>query len=175
MYSWCFAIAGQVTCRSRVSASSGNQPRTSSAHSCSVLAGPPGTMPPASAGAMYLRSVLRSTPKLAAIWFFDRPACQCIKISVTSITSNVLLAIGLPSSQTGGRLLHLDGQVHPDTHPIPMGNYVIVSPSEVGNYVIVSPSEVGNYVSADSQADAFEQDMHPHLRDGLLSLSIWES
>ena len=48
----------------------------------------------------------------------------CIKISVTSITSNVLLAIGLPSS-TGGRLLLLDGQVHHDTHVIPMGNYVI--------------------------------------------------
>jgi hypothetical protein len=50
--------------------------------------------------------------------------CQCIKISVTSITSNVLLAIGLPSSRTGGRLLLLDGQVHHDTHVIPKGNYV---------------------------------------------------
>jgi hypothetical protein len=27
---------------------------------------------------------------------FDRPACQCIKISLTSITSNVLLANSLP-------------------------------------------------------------------------------
>ena len=64
---------------------------------------------------------------------------------MTSITSNVLLAIGLPpSSRTGGRLLVLDGQVHHDTHPIPMGNYVI----EVGNYVILNPSELGNYVSA---------------------------
>jgi hypothetical protein len=42
----------------------------------------------------------------------------------------------------------LDGQVHHDTHVIPMGNYVI----GVGNYVIVSPSELGNYVSADSYA-----------------------
>ncbi len=102
-------------------------------------------MPAASAGAMYFRSVLRSTPRLSAISFFDRPACQCIKISVTSITSNVLLAISPPSSQTGGRLLLLDGQVHHDTHVIPMGNYVI----GVGNYVIVSPSDLGNYVSAD--------------------------
>jgi hypothetical protein len=39
----------------------------------------------------------------------------------------------------------LDGQVHHDTHAIPMGNYVI----GVGNYVIVSPSELGNYMIAD--------------------------
>jgi len=40
----------------------------------------------------------------------------------------------------------LDGQVHHDTHSIPMGNYVI----GVGNYVIVSPSELGNYMIADT-------------------------
>ena len=43
-------------------------------------------------------------------------------------------------------MLDLDGQVHHDTHAVPMGNYVI----EVGNYVIATPSELGNYVSADS-------------------------
>ena len=43
-------------------------------------------------------------------------------------------------------MLLLDGQVHHDTHAIPMGNYVI----EVGNYVIVSPSELGNYKIADN-------------------------
>jgi hypothetical protein len=43
-------------------------------------------------------------------------------------------------------LLHLDGQVHHDTHAVPMGNYVI----GVGNYVIVSPSELGNYMIADT-------------------------
>ena len=42
----------------------------------------------------------------------------------------------------------LDGQVHHDTHAIPMGNYVIAA----GNYVIVSPSELGNYMSADNQS-----------------------
>jgi hypothetical protein len=42
-------------------------------------------------------------------------------------------------------LLLLDGQVHHDTHLIPMGNYV----SEVGNYLSVRPSDLGNYVSAD--------------------------
>jgi len=47
-------------------------------------------------------------------------------------------------------LLLLDGQVHHDTHAIPMGNYV----SAVGNYVSVSPSELGNYVSADTWPSA---------------------
>jgi hypothetical protein len=43
--------------------------------------------------------------------------------------------------------LHLlDGQVHHDTHAVPMGNYVI----EVGNYVIATPSELGNYMIADT-------------------------
>jgi hypothetical protein len=45
-------------------------------------------------------------------------------------------------------LLLLDGQVHHDTHPIPMGNYV----SEVGNYLSANPSDLGNYVSADTQS-----------------------
>ena len=42
-------------------------------------------------------------------------------------------------------MLLLDGQVHHDTHAIPMGNYVI----GVGNYVIATPSELGDYMSAD--------------------------
>jgi hypothetical protein len=96
--------------------------------------------PAATAGATYVRIVLRSTPRLCDISFSDLPACQCTSISVTSITSNVLLAIG-PPSQTGKRLLHLDGQVHHDTHAVPMGNYVIVSPSELGNYKIVDTSK----------------------------------
>jgi hypothetical protein len=45
-------------------------------------------------------------------------------------------------------LLLLDGQVHHDTHVIPMGNYVI----EAGNYVIATPSELGNYLIADINA-----------------------
>jgi hypothetical protein len=45
-------------------------------------------------------------------------------------------------------LLLLDGQVHHDTHVIPMGNYVI----GVGNYVIATPSDLGNYMSADTGA-----------------------
>jgi hypothetical protein len=40
----------------------------------------------------------------------------------------------------------LDGQVHHDTHPIPMGNYVIAA----GNYVIATPSQLGNYKIADT-------------------------
>ena len=45
-------------------------------------------------------------------------------------------------------MLHLDGQVHHDTHAIPMGNYVI----GVGNYVIATPSELGNYEITDRDA-----------------------
>ena len=44
----------------------------------------------------------------------------------------------------------IDGQVHHDTHALPMGNYVIA----VGNCVIVSPSELGNYMIADTCAPA---------------------
>ena len=51
-----------------------------------------------------------------------------------------------PRPRREARLLHLDGQVHHDTHAVPMGNYV----SAVGNYVIVSPSELGNYMIADT-------------------------
>ena len=47
----------------------------------------------------------------------------------------------------------LDGQVHHDTHPIPMGNYV----SAVGNYVSVNPSDLGNYVGADNEFPAAQQ------------------
>ena len=51
-----------------------------------------------------------------------------------------------PRPRREEKLLHLDGQVHHDTHAIPMGNYMIA----VGNYVIVSPSELGNYMIADT-------------------------
>ena len=58
-------------------------------------------------------------------------------------------------------MLLLDGQVHHDTHAIPMGNYVI----GVGNYVIATPSKLGNYMSAD---------MHEFLIDGRdLSVSVF--
>ena len=65
-------------------------------------AAPPGTIPAASAAARYLRTVFRDSPRLPAISFFDRPACQCTKISQISITSNVLLAIGPPSLKDEG-------------------------------------------------------------------------
>ena len=68
-------------------------------------------------------------------------------------------------------MLLLDGQVHHDTHAIPMGNYV----SAAGNYVSVSPSDLGNYVSADSlNARVFLQQVlqsgHPLRFQGLLGL-----
>ena len=55
-------------------------------------------------------------------------------------------------------MLHLDGQVHPDTHAIPMGNYVI----GVGNYMIATPSEVGNYKIADTRHQLQEVAVHTY-------------
>jgi len=49
-------------------------------------------MPAATAGAMYLRTVLRSTPRLWATSLIERPACQWTRISVISTTWKVLLA-----------------------------------------------------------------------------------
>jgi hypothetical protein len=64
-------------------------------------------------------------------------------------------------------LLLLDGQVHHDTHLIPMGNYVI----EVGNYVSVTRSNLGNYVSADSR---WCQNWPASRRGGILrSIAAW--
>ena len=65
-------------------------------------------------------------------------------------------------------MLDLDGQVHHDTHAVPMGNYVI----EVGNYVIATPSELGNYKIADSRGqgpgEKVPEVLRPehHLREG---------
>ncbi len=60
-------------------------------------------------------------------------------------------------------MLLLDGQVHHDTHAVPMGNYVI----GVGNYVIATPSELGNYMSADTLLGAGTQ-----KKTGRRSISI---
>src|SRR5579859_5924141 len=93
---------------------------------------------------MYLRSVLRSTSRLPAISLSERPACQCIKISVTSITSNVLLAIGLPSS-TGGKaaLSRWPGPPRHARHP--HGELR----ERGGELRERQPLKPGNYVSAD--------------------------
>ena len=60
----------------------------------------------------YLRTVFRDSPRLPAISFFDRPACQWVKISQISITSNVLLAIGPSRLKDEGNDPHL-----PTTRP----------------------------------------------------------
>ena len=126
MNSWCSPIAGQVTCRSRVSASSGNQPGTSSAHSSRLFARPPGAIQAAAAGAIYLRSVLRCTFRLPDISLGERPTYQCCSIPIAACRSNVLLAIE-PSVLVpdGTKDAPFEGQVHNDTHAIRLGNYVI--------------------------------------------------
>ena len=55
-----------------------------------------------------------------------------------------------PAVTDGRKVLLLDGQVHQDTHAIPMGNYVI----GVRKYVIATPLKMWNYMSADSSAGA---------------------
>jgi hypothetical protein len=95
------------------------------------------------AGATYLRIVLRSTPSDPDISFSDLPACQC-----TSISGHVdhveRPPCHRPPVPDGRQSCSFDGQVHHDTHAV-MGNYVI----ELGKYAIVSPSELGNYKIAD--------------------------
>ena len=59
-----------------------------------------------------------------------------------------------PRPRREATFLDLDGQVHHDTHALPMGNYVI----GVGNSVIVNPSELGNYKIADT--DIFTELLH---------------
>jgi len=79
---------------------------------------PPGTIPAATAAAVYLRSVLQSTPRLVASSFCDRPAYQWVKISITSIMSKVLLAnVAAPLPRcwaSRAELLVIDG---PDPGP----------------------------------------------------------
>lgn len=93
-----------------------------SAHSASLRAGPPGTIPAAKAGDTYFSTVLRSTPRLVAISLCDLPACQWTKISVTSTTLNVLLANPAPARsirrrQPSFREDHTNG----DTLTVPVG------------------------------------------------------
>ncbi|MFB9592691.1 hypothetical protein [Streptomyces racemochromogenes] len=46
------------------------------AQSVSPIGGPPGVIPASSAGRRYFRTVLRSRPKEAPTWLFERPAYQ---------------------------------------------------------------------------------------------------
>jgi hypothetical protein len=54
---------------------------------------------------------------------------------------------GRPPAEGGDSCLR-DGQVHPDTHPVPMGNYVI----RVGNYVTANAPSLGNSVIVDTES-----------------------
>src|SRR3954470_21830665 len=115
------------------------------------MVGPPGASPAATAGAVYLRNVLRSTPRLVASSFCDRPAYQWVKISITSITSKVLLAnVHAPSLAAGHRgrsFWSSTGQTRDRHARRPHGE---LRDRRVGNYVIASPSNLGNFMIADS-------------------------
>src|SRR5215212_9615848 len=114
------------------------------------MVGPPGASPAATAGAVYLRSVLRSTPRLVASSFCDRPAYQWVKISTTSIMSKVLLAnVGLHSLAAGHRgrsFWSSTGQTRDRHARRPHGE---LRDRRVGNYVIADPSNLGNFMIAD--------------------------
>src|SRR3954453_13387237 len=117
------------------------------------MVGPPGASPAATAGAVYLRSVLRSTPRLVASSFCDRPAYQWVKISTTSIMSKVLLAnVGLHSLAAGHRgrsFWSSTGQTRDRHARRPHGE---LRDRRVGNYVIADPSNLGNFMIADTCA-----------------------
>ena len=102
-----------VTCRSRVSASCGNQPRTSSAHSSSLSRARPGDAR-LDRRREYLRSVCGPLPALRHL--AQRPArMPVMNLSHVNHVERSP-AIGLPPA--GGKVLLLDGQVHLDTlHP----------------------------------------------------------
>ena len=119
-------------------ATCGNQPRASARHCSSVTGGPPGTIPAASAGATYLRTVLASTPRLRATSTFGRPAYQCCKISVTSTIVNVLLAISVLRPEQDERP-HSARRTRNGTPPRPTGTGLGKTLIEgVGNYLIVA-------------------------------------
>ncbi len=103
----------------------------SSRHCALVRAVPsPGLIPASIAGARYFLIVLRSTPRLVAISLNERPAHQWVKISRTSVTSNVLLAISLPGNTTPTWAdFILRG---PTTRRDTLGNYVSENPQTWG-------------------------------------------
>jgi hypothetical protein len=65
---------------------------------------------------------------------------------------------------TGGSLLFSDGQVHHDTHVIPLGNNVT---RRLGNYVLTSRSRLGNYVIADTTQHAASLVAHSQVLQDL--------
>src|SRR4051795_6854539 len=142
-------MPGQDTCRNRVSTNPGNHPVARVRQSASAIGGPPGSIPAARAGAVYLRWVLRSTPKLAASSCCDRPAYQWIKISTMTITSKVLLAtVGPPRcSATRRTLASTEDQTR---HRHARRSLEEFRDRGWGNYVIVNPSRWGNNLIADS-------------------------
>ena len=111
--------------------------------------GPPGSIPAARAGAVYLRWVLRSTPRLTASSAATAPHTSGSKSPRRRSRSKVLLATVVPPrcSATRRTLASTEDQTATDTHVVPWGNSVIAG---WGNYVIVNPSRWGNYLIADT-------------------------
>jgi hypothetical protein len=84
-------------------------------------------------GVRYFFTVLRSSPRLVAISFCERPASQCTKISVTFGTSKVLLAIKAPVAWADREQPSIyEDSTNRDTRVVPVRNYVS---TPLGNYV----------------------------------------
>lgn len=145
MYSRCAPIAGHVTCRNRPSVAFGNHPATRCAHTASPTATPPGARPAATAGAKYLRTVLRSNPKLSLICTCDRPPSQCTNNSTRSTTSNDLLLINALPSRPGRPEVSVNHEQDPQRQrraAVPMGNYVTNQGGELRDHQPVTPGEL---------------------------------
>jgi hypothetical protein len=93
-----------------------------------------------------LRTVFRDSPRLPAISFSGRPACQCTKISQIPVTSNLLLAIAPRLNDEGNHPDFPTTRSTPDTHALTMVNNVI----EVINYVIAARPSLLNFMIADT-------------------------
>ncbi len=126
--------SGHVGWLSRVPASFGNHSRTMARHCSSLIVGPPGDMPAATAGATYLATVERSTPKLAATCFLELgPRTRCGQdppqhrlLRTSSLPCRLRLSGG------EGELLLWEDRVR-KTLIEGVGNYLIVSaPSRAG-------------------------------------------
>ena len=122
--SWCFSISGQVTCRSRASASSGNHPAARSRHSAALTGGPARRQPFRLRRGQVLADRLTIQPQ-ALRDLVLAPARMPVRQDLRHIDHVERSPCHRPPVPlTGGSILLPDGQVHHDTHAVPMGNNV---------------------------------------------------
>ncbi len=124
MKSRCAAICGHVVCRSRVSTSDGNHARTTSAQSAAKLTRPRGANPASTAGATYLRTVLRSTPRLSRSDSATGPHASAPNLGHIHHVERSPRQSWLPSPRWMRATLDLQGPHQPRHAPLLTRNYV---------------------------------------------------